>query len=113
MSIFNQKGIALPLIILIVVTVVGFTAFKLVKKTPKTTPPDTQQTVVEDINSLENEAKQIETEVSQIEQTEEVFAKTLDETLKLAEQKGFKHPVIAQIPKKLMYFAGRQFEFVK
>ncbi len=32
--------------------------------------------------------------------------KTLDETLKKAEEKGFKNPVVSQIPKKLMYFVG-------
>lgn len=34
------------------------------------------------------------------------FGKTLDDTLKKAEKKGFKNPVVTQIPKKLTYFVG-------
>ena len=33
-------------------------------------------------------------------------AKTLKETLKKAEQKGYKHPVIMQIPKKVLPIVG-------
>ncbi|MBI3290049.1 hypothetical protein HYZ78_01500 [Candidatus Microgenomates bacterium] len=33
-------------------------------------------------------------------------AKTLKETLKKAEQKGFKHPVIMQIPEKIFPIVG-------
>ena len=36
------------------------------------------------------------------------FGKTLKETLQKAEKKGFKHPVVTQIPKKLTYFVGIQ-----
>lgn len=34
------------------------------------------------------------------------YAKTLKETLEKAEKKGYKNPVVTQIPKKLMYFVG-------
>lgn len=34
------------------------------------------------------------------------YAKTLKETLEKAEKKGYKHPVVTQIPKKLTYFVG-------
>lgn len=32
--------------------------------------------------------------------------KTLDETSKKAEKKGFKNPIYFQVPKKLTYFVG-------
>lgn len=32
--------------------------------------------------------------------------KTLEETSKKAEKKGFKTPIFFQVPKKLMYFVG-------
>lgn len=34
------------------------------------------------------------------------YAETLKETLEKAEKKGYKQPVVTQIPKKLMYFVG-------
>mgnify|MGYP001610517079 CR=1 FL=1 len=34
------------------------------------------------------------------------YAKTLEETLREAGQKGFKHPVIMQIPKKVLPIVG-------
>lgn len=34
------------------------------------------------------------------------YAKTLKETLKKAEKKGYKDPVVTQIPEKLTYFVG-------
>ena len=34
------------------------------------------------------------------------YAKTLKETLKKAEQKGFQHPVIMQIPKQILPIVG-------
>lgn len=34
------------------------------------------------------------------------YAKTLKETLKIAEKKGFEHPVIMQIPKKILPIVG-------
>lgn len=34
------------------------------------------------------------------------YAKTLKETLEKAEQKGYKQPVVTQIPKKITYFVG-------
>ncbi len=34
------------------------------------------------------------------------YAKTLKETLKKAEKKGFEHPVIMQIPKKVLPIVG-------
>lgn len=34
------------------------------------------------------------------------YAKTLKETLKIAEDKGYEHPVIMQIPKKVLPIAG-------
>lgn len=33
--------------------------------------------------------------------------KTLQETAKKAEKKGFKTPIFFQVPKKLMYFVGK------
>ena len=34
------------------------------------------------------------------------YAKTLKETLKKADEKGFKHPVIMQIPKQILPIVG-------
>ena len=34
------------------------------------------------------------------------YAKTLKDTLKIAEEKGFEHPVIMQIPKKVLPIIG-------
>ena len=34
------------------------------------------------------------------------YAKTLKETIEKAEKKGYKDPVLTQIPKKLTYFVG-------
>ena len=34
------------------------------------------------------------------------YAKTLKQTLKKAEKKGFKHPVIMQIPKEILPIVG-------
>ncbi len=34
------------------------------------------------------------------------YGKTLKETLEKAEKRGYKHPVVTQIPKELTYFVG-------